>query len=89
MFEIDPNSLDPELRTAKYLALASAALGVMSLCLSLVPACGGIASVLGIVLGLFSLKTEHNSTATAGVVISSLGILLSIVYGLFIFFFKK
>ena len=87
--EVDPNSLDPELRTAKFLALASAALGMMSLCLALVPACGGIVSVLGIVLGLFSLKTEHNGTATAGVVISSLGILLSVVYGTFIFFFKK
>ena len=40
--EVDPNSLDPELRTAKFLALASAALGVMSLCLAIVPACGGV-----------------------------------------------
>ena len=87
--EVDPNSLDPELRTAKFLALASAALGVMSLCLALVPACGGIVSLMGIVLGLFSLKTEHNGTAMAGVIISSLGILLSVVYGMFIFFFKK
>lgn len=89
MFHIDPNSLDPELRTARFLAIASPALGVMSLCLSLVPVCGGIVSILGIVLGLFSLRTEHSNTAIAGVIVSSLGILLSIVYGMFVFFFKK
>jgi len=42
MFDVDPNSLDPELRTARFLNLASAALGVMSLCLAIVPVCGGV-----------------------------------------------
>jgi hypothetical protein len=87
--ETDPNSLDPELRTAKFLALASASLGVMSLCLAIVPACGGAASVVGIVLGLYSLKTEHTQTALAGVIISGLGILVTVVYGLFLVFFQK
>ena len=87
--EVDPNSLDPELRTAKFLSLASAALGVMSLCLAIVPLCGGVASVLGIVLGLFSLKTENSKTALAGVIISILGIVVSIVYSLFLYFFQK
>ena len=87
--EVDPNSLDPELRTAKFLSLASASLGVMSLCLAIVPLCGGVASVLGIVFGLFSLKTENSRTALAGVIISILGIVVTIVYSLFLYFFQK
>jgi len=87
--DVDPNSLDPELRTAKFLSLASASLGVMSLCLAIVPACGGAASILGIVLGLYSLKTEHSQTALAGVIISGLGVLITIVYALFLAFFQK
>ena len=87
--EVDPASLDPELRTAKFLSLASAALGVMSLCLAIVPICGGVTSVLGIVLGLFSLKTENSKTALAGIVISILGVLITIVYSLFLFFFQQ
>jgi hypothetical protein len=89
MFDIDPNSLDPELRTAKFLSLASASLGVMSLCLAIVPACGGAASILGVVLGLYSLRTEHSQTALAGVIISGLGVLITIVYALFLAFFQK
>ena len=87
--EVDPNSLDPELRTARFLSLASAALGLMSLCLAIVPLCGGVASVLGIVFGLFSLKTENSKTALAGVIISILGIVVTIVYSLFLYFFQK
>ena len=87
--EVDPNSLDPELRTAKFLALASAALGVMSLCLAIIPACGAVTSVLGILAGLFSMKTENTKTALAGVVLSILGIVVTIVYTLFLYLFKK
>ena len=87
--EVDPNSLDPELRIAKFMALASAALGLMSLCLAIVPACGGTASVLGVLAGLFSLKTENTKTALAGVILSILGVVITIVYALFLYFFKK
>ena len=87
--EVDPNSLDPELRTAKFLAIASPALGVMSLCLALVPVCGGIVSVLGIVLGLFSLKSDNSRSALAGVIFSVFGLVVTIVYALFLFFFQK
>lgn len=87
--DIDLNSLDPELRTARFLAIASASLGLLSLCLAIIPACGGVASVLGVVLGLYSLKTEHNKAAIVGVVISSLGILITVVYALFLLFFQK
>lgn len=85
--ETDPNSLDPELRFAKLSAIASASLGIMSLCLGLIPACGGVVSLLGVVLGLYSLKTEHSKTAIAGVALSSLGILFAVVYALFLYLF--
>ena len=87
--ETDPASLDPELRTAKLLALASAALGIMSLCLAIIPACGGLLSVLGIMMGLYSLKVENSGTARAGIIISGLGILITLVYMLFVFFFRQ
>lgn len=87
--EVDPNSLDPELRTAKFLALASAAFGLMSLCLAIVPACGGITSILGIACGIFSLRTENTRTALMGVIFSGLGIVVTLVYALFLIFFHK
>ncbi len=86
--ETDPNSLDPELRTAKLSAIASAAFGVMSLCLAIIPACGGVTSVLGILLGYSSLRIEHSRTAIVGIALSSLGVLITIVYALFIYFFQ-
>lgn len=87
--EVDPDSLDPELRTAKFFAIASPALGLISLCAAIIPVCGGVTSLLGIVLGLSSLKTEHSKSAIAGVAISILGLLIAITYALFIYFFKK
>lgn len=87
--ETDPASLDPELRNARWFALASPALGLISLCVAVIPVCGGIASVLGIILGLASLKTEHSKSAVAGVAISVLGMLITITYTLFLYFFKK
>lgn len=87
--EVDPNSLDPELRTAKFLSIASAALGLMSLCLAIIPICGGITSILGIVCGTISLRTEHSQTALAGVIISILGVVITLVYTLFLAFFQK
>ena len=89
MFHIDPDSLDPELRTARLLAIASPALGLMSLCLAIIPVCGGVTSVVGIVLGLYSLRTEHSKSALAGVIISGLGIVVTIVYAFFLTFFQN
>jgi hypothetical protein len=87
--EVDPNSLDPELRTAKFLSLASASLGIMSLCLAIVPVCGGIASVLGIVCGVIAQRNDSGKTAVAGIIISVLGLVITLVYTLFLFFFQK
>jgi hypothetical protein len=86
--EVDPESLDPELRNAGFLALASASLGLMSLCGALIPICGGIASALGIVLGAFSLKAERSKIAMAGIGISILGMLITITYTLLLVYNK-
>ena len=86
--EVDPNSLDPELRTAKFLALASASLGLMSLCLAIIPACGGTASLLGLASGVFSMRTENSKTALAGVILSVMGIVVTLVYALFLYYFQ-
>ncbi len=87
--EVDPDSLDPELRTARFFAIASPALGLISLCAALIPVCGGVASVLGILVGFYSLKVEHSKSAIVGIALSILGMLISISYALFIYFFKK
>ena len=87
--QTDPDSLDPELRTARFFAIASPALGLLSLCIAIIPVCGGITSLLGLILGLVSLRTEHNQSAVAGVAISSLGILITVTYVIFLLFFKK
>ena len=78
--ETDPASLDPELRTAKLTAIASAAFGLISLCGGIIPLCGGIASGLGVVLGLLSLRAEQSNTAKFGIGISILGMLISVIY---------
>lgn len=87
--ETDPNSLDPELRNARFFAIASPALGLLSLCVAIIPVCGGVASVLGIILGFVSLKTEQSKSAVAGIAISILGLLITITYAGFLLFFKK
>ena len=87
--ETDPASLDPQLRTARFFAIASPALGLISLCAAIIPICGGVAGLLGIILGLSSLKTEHSKSAIAGVALSLLGMLIAITYALFVYFFKK
>ena len=78
--ETDPASLDPELRTAKLTAIASAAFGLISLCGGIVPLCGGFTSGLGVLLGLLSLKAERSRTAMVGIGISILGMIISIIY---------
>jgi hypothetical protein len=78
--DVDPSSLDPELQIAKYAALASAALGLIGLCGSVVPICGGLVSVLGIVLGWVSLRSERSTLAMVGIGISILSLLIALVY---------
>lgn len=83
--EIDPASLDPEERTNKFLALFSAALGVMSLCAALFPGCGGSMAILGIILGYFGMKSDYHYAGLIGVLVSVLGLIISLVYAVFLF----
>ena len=86
--EIDPNSHDPELQSAGLYAIASVSLGVISLCAAIVPACGGITSIAGVVFGLISLRTEKSKMATAGVWLSILGFLIAVTYFMFLSMFN-
>ena len=80
--ETDPASLDPEERTNKFLALASAALGVISLCAALIPIFGGALALSGIGLGLFGVRSESKNTARVGIALNVLGLLIAIFYAL-------
>jgi len=80
--ETDPASLDPEERTNKFLALASAALGIISLCAALIPICGGALALAGIGLGLFGVRSESKITARVGIALNILGLLIAISYAL-------
>jgi hypothetical protein len=86
MFEVDPSSLDPEERTNKLLAIGSAALGLMSLCMAIIPICGGTIALAGIGLGIFGMRSESRKTAIFGIAVCVLGILISIVYALAVAF---
>jgi hypothetical protein len=87
--EIDPASLDPEERTNKMMALASAALGLISLCLSLIPICGGPLALAGIGLGLWGLRSESRKTAMFGIGACILGVLIALTYVVFQFFYPQ
>lgn len=83
--QTDPASLDPEERTNKFYALASAALGVLSLCGGLVPIFGTILGILGIVLGVLGRRSENKRPATVGIALSIIGLLTAIIYSVLLF----
>lgn len=87
--QTDPASLDPEERTNKFYALASAALGILSLCGGLMaPALGTILGALGIVLGILGRKSENKRSATVGIALSTIGLLTAIIYSLLLYSVK-
>ena len=83
--ETDPASLDPEERTNKFYALASAALGVLSLCGGLVPIFGTILGILGVVLGVLGRRSENKRSATVGIALSIIGLLTAIIYSVLLY----
>jgi hypothetical protein len=84
--QIDPASLDPEERSNKFYALASAALGFLSLCGGFItPAFGTILGILGIVLGIQGRKSENKRSATVGLVLSIFGLLTAIIYSILLY----
>jgi len=85
MQEPDYNSLDPEERTNKFMALFSIALGIISLCAAMIPICGGAISLAGIGLGLLGLRSENRNMAMIGIAVCIFGVLISIVYAVMLF----
>lgn len=83
--QIDPASLDPEERTNKFYALASAALGILSLCGALIPVFGTILGILGIVLGVLGRRSENKRAATVGMGLSSIGLLTALIYSILVY----
>lgn len=83
--QTDPASLDPEERSNKFYALASAALGVLSLCGGLVPVLGTILGMLGIVLGVLGRRSENKKAATVGIGLSIIGLLTAIIYSVLLY----
>ena len=87
--ETDPASLDPEERFNKFYALASAGLGILSLCGVLIsPAFGSILAILGIVLGIFGRRSENKRSAIVGISLSVIGLLTAIIFSLLLYFAK-
>jgi hypothetical protein len=64
----------------KGLAIASLVLGILSLCASLGWWCGGPISIVGLVLGFLGVKSSGKSMAVAGMILSAIGLLLTIVF---------
>jgi hypothetical protein len=83
--QTDPASLDPEERTNKFYALASAAFGILSWCGALIPIVGIILGVLGIVLGIFGRRSENKRAATAGIALSIIGLLTALLYSILVY----
>jgi hypothetical protein len=84
--QFDPASLDPEERANKFFALASAALGLFSLCGGfIVPAFGSILGILGIVLGILGRRSENKRSATVGIGFSAVGLLTAVIYSILLY----
>lgn len=84
--EPDYNSLDPEEKINRYLAMGSVALGVLSLCAALVPVCGGSLSLAGIGLGLLGMRADSPRMAQVGIGLSIISLLTAILYGVLVAF---
>jgi hypothetical protein len=86
--ETDPASLDPEERTNKFYALASAGLGILSLCGALIPIFGTFLGILGIILGILGRRSENKRSATVGIALSIIGLLTAIIYSVLVYMAK-
>lgn len=74
--------LEPEAPHKRWLALASLACGILSLCAWVVPYIGIPVSVIGIVAGFLALKSERRKISAAGLVLCSVTFLLALMNAL-------
>lgn len=84
---MEPNydSLDPQERVNRILALFSVLIGAASICGGLIPVVGVIGAVTGIVAGYFGRKSDSNKLATAGIIISCFALTLSLTYAFIVY----
>ncbi|MBR3575257.1 MAG: hypothetical protein IKN97_08850 [Lachnospiraceae bacterium] len=61
------------------MATAALVLGIISLVAWLIPIIGYPVTIVGLVLGIKSVKSEKRGMAIAGIVMSSIGLVLSLV----------
>jgi uncharacterized membrane protein len=64
----------------KGLAIASLILGILSLCASVGWFCGGPLSVVGLILGFLGRKSTGKGLATAGIILSAVGLVLTVIF---------
>jgi hypothetical protein len=84
---VDINSQpDPQERLYRFYALASAALGIFSLCTAVLPALGCVIAVLGILTGLWGRKSDRTRMAMIGISLSTIGMMTAILYSFFVYF---
>ena len=71
-------------KTDRYvLAIISLVLGILNLCAWFVPFCGGPLAIVGIILGVLGLNSSRKGLAIAGIVLSGIALLLSIINAAF------
>lgn len=62
------------------LSIASLVFGILSLCGSIFWFCSGPLAIVGVVLGVLSLRSSGRNMALAGIILSVIGIILAIVF---------
>ena len=66
------------------LAIASLVLGVISLCGAIFALCGTPIPIIGIILGIMSLKSSNRGLAVGGIVLNGIGLVMAISFTLLI-----
>ena len=61
------------------LAVASMVIGIVSLGAWILPICGGPVAIAGLVLGIMAWNSAQHNKAVAGVVMSAIGIVATII----------
>jgi len=76
--EQEPTDLKPANKNEEYMAIAALVLGVINLCAWFIPICGFPLTVIGIVLGYLGRNSAQRTLAIIGIVLCSIGLLLTI-----------
>lgn len=79
---------DPDERLHRFYALASAALGIFSMCAAVIPAIGCIVGIFGIFLGILGRKSDRKKMAGFGVSLSVIGMLTAVIYSILVYYAK-